>query len=666
MRLTLRTLLAYLEDALPAESTKKIGRMIARSSGAKRVVRRIRKVVRRRRLIAVKPDSDSRRGMDANDMAEYLDNILPEEEVHRVERRCLKHDALLAEAAACHQILSRVLGEAPAVNEEARKKAYAAVGILSVTPTNVAVVGSPTTPETNKTIVGTEEQTPDLPIPTLALPESTAGRAALVTLVALLFVALGVVLWRGTEPGSPAVADSTKPNPVADRKAPDSNPKDSGKDAVAQKSIPDKSDKELAVVLDRNKTPQLVVSKTPASEIVGKAPEVPPKSSDSDAAKKVPPPAPNPVTTADVPDVKQAVVKAADYTSASGVLCRLKPEGPERLQTGAPVMVGDSLVNLDGSRSLLTVGKSAFDLVDEAKVVIRSGPQPVFELVRGRFVFRSVDQPTTFRLGVGREDVAVQTTKPNSLLTFEHPLLASVSGAEPSAAILVGAVSHEVTLEYNGRKLNLKPGQVVDVSSGSGIGTPHSEAPPVWLTGSQLTANDLKAADRLAERNAIPFGTQGIVAALQAKVSDRNRDVRKMAIRALATVEAYSAVVDALGDTRFNDNRASALAALRPVVQSDAAGTEAIRRALLHSLPATEADAIIQLIKGYTRQDFTNPRVGKFLLESLDSELLPIRELSIRNLRELTGKDFGYSPTEPAARRASAVKQAENFLRERR
>src|SRR5215204_5490002 len=96
MRLTLRTVLAYLEDALPPESARRIGRMIGRSPAARRIVARIRKVVRRRRLIAVKPDSDSKKGMDANDMSEYLDNTLPEEQLHRVERRCLKHDALLA------------------------------------------------------------------------------------------------------------------------------------------------------------------------------------------------------------------------------------------------------------------------------------------------------------------------------------------------------------------------------------------------------------------------------------------------------------------------------------------------------------------------------------------------------------------------------------------
>jgi hypothetical protein len=124
--------------------------------------------------------------------------------------------------------------------------------------------------------------------------------------------------------------------------------------------------------------------------------------------------------------------------------------------------------------------------------------------------------------------------------------------------------------------------------------------------------------------------------------------------------------VDALSDTKYQDNRASAHAALRPVVQFDPTGTEAIRRALLHSIPAAEADAIIKLLDGYTRQEFADARVGKQLVQLLDSELLPIRELAIQNLRILTGRDFGYSPTEPAARRAVAVKQAENFIRERR
>src|SRR5688572_30906147 len=123
MRLTLRTLLAYLEDALPPENAKRMGRLIARSAAARRLSARIRKVVRRRRLIAVRPDSDAK-GLDANDMSEYLDNSLPEAQVRRVERRCLKHDALLAEAAACHQILSRVLGESPTINESARQRAY--------------------------------------------------------------------------------------------------------------------------------------------------------------------------------------------------------------------------------------------------------------------------------------------------------------------------------------------------------------------------------------------------------------------------------------------------------------------------------------------------------------------------------------------------------------
>jgi hypothetical protein len=669
MRLTLRTLLAYLEDALPSESTKKIGRMLARSSSARRLVRRIRKVVRRRRLIAVKPDSDSRRGMDANDMAEYLDNVLPEDQVLRVERRCLKHDALLAEAAASHQILSRVLGEVSPVGEEARRKAYAAVGVFAVTPTNIAVVGStpttlaPTT-ESAKGKSTIDDHAPELPIPTFAPPESTAGRVALVALVAMLFIALGVVLWRGLEPG-PTLADAKNP----DQKDAAVEKQVAVKDAAASlpKELPaEVKNKEIAVVVDQNKTPQLVVASTPSPRVVGNVPESTAKPAPKEETKRLPPPPlPQPARTEAAP-AAPVIVKAADYISPTGVLCRLRPEGPERLQTSAAVMVGDTIVNLDGARSLLSVGKHAFDMVDGSKLRIRPGPQPVFELLRGRFVFRSVDQATVFRLGIGPDDVLVHIPKPNSLLTLEY--LPATSGGDTAtpAAILIGAISNDVTIEHLGRKSDLQRGSVVDVVQGRGIGTTHAEQTPVWLTGTQLTRLELKAADRLAERNAIPFGTQGVVAALQARVVDRDPYVRKLAIGALAAVEVYSAVVDALSDTRYHDNRASAHAALRPVVQHDPGGTEAIRRALLHSIPAEEADTVIKLIDGYTPQEFMDARVGKRLVECLESELLPIRELAIQNLRVLTGKDFGYSPTEPAARRASGVKQAESFIRERR
>lgn len=134
MRLTLRTLLAYLDDILPAAQARDIGAKIAESSMAQDLVGRLREVTRRRRLMA--PDVDGPgMGVDPNVVAEYLDNELPPEDVADVERVCLESDIHLAEVAAAHQILTLVLGDPAPVTPRSLDRMYA-LGPVGRRPVN--------------------------------------------------------------------------------------------------------------------------------------------------------------------------------------------------------------------------------------------------------------------------------------------------------------------------------------------------------------------------------------------------------------------------------------------------------------------------------------------------------------------------------------------------
>ena len=125
MRLTLRTLLSYLDDMLEPAQAKLIGAKVAESEQARDLTERIKQVTRRRRLLT--PPASGPGGIDPNTIAEYLDNEVTPEKAAEVEQICLASDVHLAEVAACHQILTLVLGEPALVPPTAKQRMYTLV-----------------------------------------------------------------------------------------------------------------------------------------------------------------------------------------------------------------------------------------------------------------------------------------------------------------------------------------------------------------------------------------------------------------------------------------------------------------------------------------------------------------------------------------------------------
>lgn len=107
MRLTLRTLLGWIDDALPPEEHRLIGERVAGSRFATRLADRIRDVV-----VCGSVDVPWTGGPgfadDPNVVAEYLDNTLASEHLATFERHCIESEPHLAEVADCHRLLAEL------------------------------------------------------------------------------------------------------------------------------------------------------------------------------------------------------------------------------------------------------------------------------------------------------------------------------------------------------------------------------------------------------------------------------------------------------------------------------------------------------------------------------------------------------------------------------
>ena len=126
MRLTLRTLLAYLDNTVEPEDAELLRKKLEQSGFATQLVSRIRSSVTEKGYSAPAPDS-VHPIEEPNLMSEYLDSVLPPEQVAEIEKACLESEPHLAEAAGCHQILTMIMGEPANTTEALRERIYSMV-----------------------------------------------------------------------------------------------------------------------------------------------------------------------------------------------------------------------------------------------------------------------------------------------------------------------------------------------------------------------------------------------------------------------------------------------------------------------------------------------------------------------------------------------------------
>jgi hypothetical protein len=105
MRLTLRTLLAWRDGLLSPADHEELSEKMKAASVARNLLDRMNALEKRRDVEMPKVEGKGL-AVDANSVAEYLENVMEPEKLEAFEQICLSSDRHLAEISECHKIIA--------------------------------------------------------------------------------------------------------------------------------------------------------------------------------------------------------------------------------------------------------------------------------------------------------------------------------------------------------------------------------------------------------------------------------------------------------------------------------------------------------------------------------------------------------------------------------
>lgn len=701
MRLTLRTLLAYLDDALEPHETREIGKKIQESPVAAGLVSRVREVIRRRRLGAPDVDGPSQ-GVDPNVVAQYLDNSLAPEEVGQFESICLESDLVLAEVAACHQVLSLILGEPIEVPIRSRERFYAIGPVSAEAQLQVTRADSPkpvSAPAernerprevaTNVTVseaagyfrdemAGQLKQTP------WSQRVGPAAGAALVVVAVVLVLLLDRDLFRGIVKKSPSAAgtpeeivaatDTPRTRPVS----PDRN----GRDAVISPVDDTKSPEMKTAPPAEVKTTTPLVNLDPPPPPDAPEPKTtplpkPPLSPDvADATTVVPAPS-RPVVTGPTPrppavgvttPVEPVVNVPMQSTGVEGVLLRYNPGDqywyvqPRRsdvhpMETFACPEPFEGLLEWDkGDLKATLLGETTVQilaptekqryglLIRRGRVLLQPGPM--------------AKTPLTVNLQIGNQTHAIVLVSTATLVGVEVKIedpagLPTETVSDPWRAVLFVA-SGGVEMA-DGAALSAKQFARLTPQSATENLTAGSQW-PAWLD--PLRRAQLSPLRRYAQHFEKEFDPSlAVNQTIPALMRDPKPQIAELGARCLAVMESYPSLIQSLVQSEHEEARLAAAAGLRSWLAVDRANGELLKQELSTHIPGDEARAVERLLWGYTPAEARDRLLSLELVEWLRSNRVEVRELAFQQLVRLTGRRYDYRPLGSASQREPAIQR---------
>lgn len=708
MRLTLRTMLAYLDDILEPDDTEDIGKKIDESEFATSLVQRTRECMRRPRL-GVPSLLGRGLGADPNSVAEYLDNTLAPERVGEFEKICLESDVHLAEVACSHQILTLVLGEPAEIDPEMRARAYRlaaeyhAPPVQSDAPRPQAAAGAPAIPPRSRV-------KPEVPEYLRESSNRWWPLAAMILIAALLTFG-GLMLFGPADLRDRAVAlvtgnteeggEEAAETPAAVSNAPStagnapgaaaaaSNASGTAVNASGAGQAP--TQPAAAAATARSEQPPITppagepAAETPATTETNSPPAGASADSQPGATEAATPAAEEMVE--DEPAAAAAAEPAADkaapaepenenvgrYTSKRDVLLALDPADKswKRLKSMTPLSKGDRLLALPLFRPTVTLTSNVTIQAEGASLFELSGwneqGAPIIDIEFGRLLMATVGKPTnTIDLKLGEQRVQLTFADADATLAIEvrrvlPPGKDPEEGLSPLVVDLY-ATSGTVQVREGEKLIPLQAPATRTL-----FGPPQSSGGefPKWVGSEALSASEREAINALEPA----FDTDQPAATILKNFTDsqhsigRRREVRALATRSLVYLGDFEPCIAALNDTKEKLSWPTYLEEMRLAI-TRSPETAAQVRATFQKQRGADAPFLYRMLWGYTAADLKNG-ADKDLVAALDNDALDYRVMSFWNLQNITGSaHHGYRPEDPTNKRRTPYNAWKDKLRQ--
>ena len=597
MRLTLRTLLAWLDDALPPTEVREIGRQVSESPVAQELKEKIARVTRQRRLTV--PPSSGADAVDPNFVAAYIDNELTPEEVTSFEKKCLTSDVHLAEVASVHQILSGI-GQKAKVPDAARTRMYQLVkGRESVGPDVPRTFAPPPPPRDVPAEPWSSEE-----LPARRWLERLGPGTAVLGLILLL----GWLVWANLSETAPPTVALTPPTSL-----------------TSPARVPDQPEP---------------APPAPSEEVPAAEPEKAETTEETTEATE------EEVVKEPVPELVPGAAAMAGPTVGVVLVSHPGSSDWDRLEPKAPLNDGDRLLGLTPSHDPLQFPGAQVLLVGDDVVRVRTpsaGLGALLDFDWGRLLIQKAETP----VGVGIAGRVLKLTPPpDGVLGLQRVERRTLGGPNVPPSLQVFVLEGEAVVESPAGTQTLSGPSVLEFDPQTGrFAAPLAQPPPAWVADPAPAPQEEQLATTFA--GFFKAGTPALSALVEAS-EDPSKEVFGRAIAALATIGHLEEVASLVSAEDRPAARRSAIAALRSASAQGPAAQKEIRTLLEETWGAERAGTVEQLLRGYSAARAKDEATLTALVELLSSPDAGIRELAIENLQALTGRDrMQYDPDQP-------------------